>query len=122
MIVVAIIAILAAIALPAYQEYMQKTRFAEVMSVSNAYTLGVSDCLHDTGDLSLCNLGTNDVPAAPAPLPNHIASIDVVAGAVTVTGTADAGGYTSVLTPVGDAGALNWAQSGTCLTANFCKQ
>lgn len=122
MVVVAIIGILAAIALPAYMEYMRKTRFAEVMSVSNAYTLAVSNCLHDTGNLALCNIGTNEVPAAPATLPDHVTSINVIAGEVAVTASVDAGAYTSVLTPFTDEGGLGWVQSGTCEAANFCKQ
>ena len=122
MIVVAIIAILASIAIPAYNAYMRKARFTEVMSVSNAYTMGVSECLHTHGSLAVCNIGTNDVPAAPTSLPDYISSINVVGGQISVSGTAQAGGYTSILTPTIDAGVLNWSQSGTCLAAGFCKQ
>lgn len=122
MIVVAIIAILAAVAIPAYNNYMRKARFSEVMAVGNSYTLGVSDCLHTSGNLAVCNIGTNDVPAAPVSLPDYIASINVVGGQVSISATAQAGGYTSVLTPSIDAGVLHWSQSGTCLAAGFCKQ
>jgi prepilin-type N-terminal cleavage/methylation domain-containing protein len=122
MIVVAIIAILAAIALPAYQDYVRKSRFSEVMSVSNAYKLGVAECLNNTGGLAACNHGTNDVPALPTTMPNNVASIAVAGGTVTVTATAAAGGYTSVLAPVVDGGVLRWTQTGSCLAAQFCKQ
>ncbi len=45
MIVVAIIGILAAIALPAYNDYTQKARFAEVMSVGEGYKTSVAQCI-----------------------------------------------------------------------------
>lgn len=122
MIVVAIIAILAAIAIPAYANYMRKARFTEVMSVGNSYTMGVAECFHTTGNLAGCNLGSNDVPAAPAAMPDYISSINVVAGQVRITAGTSAGGYTSVLTPTFDAGAMNWVQSGSCLAAGYCKQ
>jgi len=122
MIVVAIIGILAAVALPAYQDYTRKARFAEAVSVGNAYKLGVSECLNNGTVIANCDIGTNGVPAAPATMPANVTSIGVVDGVITVTATAAAGGYTSVLTPVVDNGTLRWTQSGTCLAANFCKQ
>jgi prepilin-type N-terminal cleavage/methylation domain-containing protein len=121
MIVVAIIGILAAVALPAYQDYVRKARFAEAVSVGNAYKIGVAECINNR-PIADCDLGANEVPSAPAAYPANITSIAVADGVVTVTGSAVAGGYTSVLTPVVDAGVLKWTQTGTCLAANFCKQ
>ncbi|MEC8849552.1 MAG: prepilin-type N-terminal cleavage/methylation domain-containing protein [Pseudomonadota bacterium] len=122
MIVVAIIGILAAIAIPAYQDYVRKARFAESVSVSNGYKTAVTECLNDTGGLDACDAGTAPVPAAPATMPANVSSITVVDGVITVTATAAAGGYTSVITPVVDGATVRWTQTGTCLAANFCKQ
>jgi prepilin-type N-terminal cleavage/methylation domain-containing protein len=122
MIVVAIIGILAAIALPAYQDYTRKARFAEAVSVGNAYKLGVAECLNNGTVIASCDINSNGIPAAPATMPANVASIGVVDGVITITATANAGGYTSVLTPALDNGTLRWTQSGTCLAANFCKQ
>ncbi|NMG00480.1 prepilin-type N-terminal cleavage/methylation domain-containing protein [Aromatoleum toluolicum] len=124
MIVVAIIGILAAVALPAYQDYTRKARFAESVSVGNAYKLGVAECINNRGiaNIADCDAGVNDVPAVPAAMPANVASLTVVDGVVTVTAIAAGGGYTSILTPSVDGGALKWVQSGTCLAANFCKQ
>ncbi len=63
MIVVAIIAILVAIALPAYQDYVRKARFAEVLSVSDAYKLTVGLCGQD-----------QDLPPSPRVMPAPTAS------------------------------------------------
>jgi type IV pilus assembly protein PilA len=120
MIVVAIIGILAAIALPAYQDYVRKARFTEAMSVGNAYKVGVAECINNRAQAD-CDLGTNEVPSAPAAYPANITGVTVADGVVTVTAAAAAGGYTSILTPAVDGGVLKWTQSGTCLAAKYCK-
>ena len=124
MIVVAIIAILAAIALPAYQNYVRKARFAEVLSIADSYKLTVGLCQSDQDPtLAACDAGSNGIPAAAAATEELAAGMTVVDGVITMTGTAIAGGYTSVLTPTVNAAnsAIIWTQSGTCLAANYCK-
>ncbi|HIN83214.1 MAG TPA: prepilin-type N-terminal cleavage/methylation domain-containing protein, partial [Chromatiales bacterium] len=49
MIVVAIIGILAAIAIPTYSDYTKKAKFAEVISVGNSFKTTVSLCMDDLG-------------------------------------------------------------------------
>jgi type IV pilus assembly protein PilA len=123
MIVVAIIGILAAIALPAYQNYIKKAKFSEVLSMQDAYKTAVGLCSQDNaGVLTACDAGAAGVPAAPAATA-ALASLGVVDGQITATGTAAAGGYTSVLTPAVNAAetAIIWTQTGTCLTAGYCK-
>ena len=69
MIVVAIIGILAAVALPAYQDYIAKSRFAEVLSVSAGYQTAVSLCAQENaGSLTNCTLGSSGIPAAASAL------------------------------------------------------
>lgn len=121
MIVVAIIGILAAVALPAYQDYVRKARFAEAVSVGNGYKLAVAECMNNRA-VTDCDIGANGVPAAPATMPTNVAALNVADGVITVTAVANAGGFTSVLTPTVDNGVIRWVQSGTCLAANFCRQ
>jgi type IV pilus assembly protein PilA len=123
MIVVAIIGILAAIAIPAYQSYVEKTRFSEVLSVGDAYKTTVALCYQETGALAGCDAGSAGIPAAAAATANLAAGMTVTDGVITMTGTAAAGGFTSVLTRALNAAesAVVWTQGGTCLAANYCK-
>ena len=118
MIVVAIIGILAAIAVPAFQKNVKKTKFAESLSVSQGYQNGVAVCLQ-TQPPADCVLGAFGVPLAPTTMPLNVASIAIANGIVTVTAAASADSKTSVLAPSVDNGVLKWTQSGTCLDAAY---
>jgi prepilin-type N-terminal cleavage/methylation domain-containing protein len=124
MIVVAIIGILAAIAIPSYNDYIKKSRFTEVLSIGDSYKTAVAVCFADTGALVSCNANSNGVPSAAGATANLAAGMTVASGVITMTGTTAAGAYTSVLTPALNAAssALIWTQSGTCLAATACKQ
>ena len=116
MIVVAIIGILAAVAVPAYQNYTFKARFAEVTSVAAAYQTAVAVCAQELGTLTGCDLGSNGIPATQAT--THVTSVGVTTGVITVTPTATTNALsTLILSPTVGAGALTWARTGGCLTA-----
>ena len=117
MIVVAIIGILAAVAIPAYQDYVTKAKFSEVESVANAYKTAVASCAQELGTLTGCDLGTNGIPATQAT--THVASVGVTAGVITVTPTGTTNALsTLVLTPTMGAAAFTWSKTGSgCLTA-----
>lgn len=115
MIVVAIIGILAAVALPAYTDYTTKAKFAEVQSVANAYKTAVSVCVQELGTLTGCSIGTNGIPATQAT--THVGSISVTNGVITVTPTSTTNVLsTMIMTPAIGVGALTWVRSGGCLT------
>ncbi len=117
MIVVAIIGILAAVALPQYQNYTYKAKFSEVVAVATSYQTAVAICAQELGTVTGCDIGTNGIPATQAT--THVASIGVTNGTITVTPTATtAAASTLVLIPTVGAGALTWAKTGSgCLTA-----
>jgi type IV pilus assembly protein PilA len=121
MIVVAIIGILAAVAIPAYRDYTVKARMSNVISSTNSVKTAMAACLQEKGALADCDdaakLGIT-LPAATADL----ASVGLTAatGVITATGTTAAGGYTYILTPAAPAAGastITFVVSGTCLTS-----
>jgi type IV pilus assembly protein PilA len=124
MIVVAIIGILAAVAIPQYQQYTTKAKFAEALSTAEAYKHAVGLCSQENaGVLTSCDAGSGGVPAVPATMPANVASVAVTDGVVNVTAAAAAGSYVYEVTPTVDNGVLKWTHTGnsTCVAANVCK-
>ena len=123
MIVVAIIGILAAIALPAFQSNLQKSKFAETLSVSQGYQTAVAICFNTLGTRTGCNADSNEIAVIPAAFPPTITAMSVTDGVISITSLAkNTGGtvVTSIQTPSIDGGVLKWAQSGTCTAAKMC--
>ena len=126
MIVVAIIGILAAIALPQYQNYTKKARFAEALSVAESYKTAVAICAQDTGSLTGCNAGSNGIPAARTTPVGNVKTVAVTAGRVTVTSDVqDSGGadYVYDVTAVPGPDSVTWRHEAgsNCLAAGYCK-
>ena len=121
MIVVAIIGILAAIAIPAYSNYTKKAKFSELVSFSAGYKTAVEVCYAEAGALTSCSNGSGGVPAAPTATP-ILASLAVASGVITATGTDAIDAVTYVLTPTAKStGELSWATTGGCVAKGWCK-
>lgn len=127
MIVVAIIGILAAIALPAYQNYTKNSRFSEVTTAAGALRTAVTVCAQ-TGGTACATPASNGIPADITTPTTNLASLKLTgtnaAPVITGTGTTEAGGYTYILTGTNNAGVITWAvdSTSTCIAAGACKQ
>ena len=88
MIVIAIIAILLVIAIPAYQDYTVRARVSEGVNLAAAAKLAVSETTLDTGSLPT----TNAEAGYESPASTYVDNIAIGAnGVVTVTLSADPG-------------------------------
>ncbi|MFA7269322.1 MAG: pilin [Sterolibacterium sp.] len=123
MIVVAIIGILAAVAIPSYQNYTLKAKYTEVVNAASPYKTAIELCAQDGscvvgGALAGISLGSGGVPATMAT--TYVASVGVSAtGVITVIATNAGGlaGETFILTPTFAVGSpITWAATGTCKT------
>jgi type IV pilus assembly protein PilA len=101
MIVVAIIGILAAVALPAYQSYTTKAKYTEVVLASSSYKTAIEVCAQVEGTLLIatCGHSLGGIPAA--------AGASGIVTSVTITaGTTDASMAVITVVPVAGGGIL----------------
>lgn len=91
MIVVAIVAILAAIALPSYSDYVKRARITEAVSTLSAHRVKMEQYFQDNRTyVGACLAGT--IASAPAPTPNFAFDCGAPSGSTfTLTATAVAG-------------------------------
>jgi len=125
MIVVAIIGILVAVAIPSYQNYTRRAHYTEVVGAAAPYKVGVEECYQTAGDLENCQAGGNGVPEAIAS-GQGAGLIDGVSvnnvGVITVTPRAQNGIMpvdTYILTPTIESGVLIWNSSGGGVEAGY---
>ena len=133
MIVIAIIGILAAIALPAYQQYTQKAKFSEVVLATSVYKTAIELCFQTKGTLLNCTNGSNGVPAVTAQSDGKVltgsgavSGNTASAAIITATGIAAELGTTGNVNVTLTAAApsanrpVTWTVGGTCEAAGLC--
>lgn len=108
MVVIAIIAILSAVGIPAYQSYIQKAALTDMLQAMTPYKMATELCAIEQGALTGCNLGTAGIPASKST--HYVSGVAVTNGVITLTGQAALNGLSVTLTPVPDtqAGGLVW--------------
>ena len=121
LIVIAIIGILAAVALPAYNKYTDKAKFSEVILATSPMKTAVEICGQIDKDID-----HGDCPAATA--------LDLAAGqsgeldkidygtttALTITATDDNAVTYTLLATMAASGKVTWTEGGSCVAAGLC--
>ena len=142
MIVIAIIGILAAIAVPQYQTYTNKAKFSEVVSATGPFKTGAELCATDNGLTSVtgwtanvCDAGTAvggtsnptaELPATISTSTGQVGGVTFTGGVITATAAASSpnNGLTYILTgtlqPSTASNLVLWQRSGTCVSAGLC--
>jgi type IV pilus assembly protein PilA len=121
MIVVAIIAILAAIAIPAYQDYLIRTQVSEGAVLADGAKTAVAEFYSNTGSLANAKNASIGLATPHSITGSYVGSVTAEAGLITVKYGTDGGaagtgakantkivGDTLLLSPVTNTGSISW--------------
>lgn len=114
MIVIAIIGILMAYAIPAYRDYTTRSKAGECLALSNGAKLGVSERWSAINDITaISSNATAFIASSLSIVGANVTSVGVGAnGVITCSfngNDPDLAGATTTLTPTPGAGSLQWA-------------
>ncbi len=121
MIVVAIIGILAAIAIPQYQDYITRAKWQDNLARVQAFKTAIAECLqNNAGVIAECDT-TDEVRSATGALTlpaaaGNISALSYDATGILITGTAGVSSCTVLISPnlTGSAVAWGYTNGGGC--------
>jgi len=131
MIVVAIIGILAAIAIPQYQDYVARSQVSEALTLMDGLKTPIGECANTLGTLTGCSDGANGLPPAGSVIGNYVGGAggggSVVVTDGTMVATMDSGaptsakiyGATITMTPTLNAGSIVWTCTNTAASQSL---
>ncbi|ECD1121674.1 prepilin peptidase-dependent pilin [Salmonella enterica subsp. enterica serovar 4,[5],12:i:-] len=100
MVVIGIIAILSAIGIPAYQNYLRKAALTDMLQTFVPYRTAVELCALEHGGTSTCDEGVNGIPSPV--ITRYVSGMSVEKGVITLTGQESLSGLSVIMTPAWD--------------------
>lgn len=110
MIVIAIVAILATIAIPSYQNYTRKAAMSELLQASAPYRSEVELCVYNTNATTNCSGGSNGIQTDSSGYGKYVKAVSVKSGTIKVEGKGALEGISYSLTASGTASTgVSWS-------------
>ena len=124
MIVIAIIGILAAIAIPAYQDYIARSQMTEALNLASAQKTAVAETYGQIGTFEGIDSETNGIPKADTVTGSYVNDVAVDEGVITATmkNTNVSKGIKSgdlILTPKDKEGSIEWTCTSTKIEQKY---
>ena len=126
MIVIAIIGILAAIAIPAYQDYVIRAQVSEAANLADGLKSAVSDIFNDTGTFTGITSGSvSGIPVATTVSGKYVSAVTVTNGTIVAqmgnSANQKVAGDDFALIPTDNGGSISWdcASTTTTLADNY---
>lgn len=119
MIVVAIVAVLSAVAVPQYQDYLTRARWSVNLTQVEPFKLAVAECLQQEGGLATACNTAEKIGLTALPSPQHSTGAITLANTgndtltATLTGNAKAGDCVVTLTGTLSDDVLSWTLTNT---------
>ena len=118
LIVLAVLGLLAAIAIPAYQNFRQRMYYSKIVEATAPFKKGVTACYETSHSFKECHGGAHHIPANITTVTGPVASITVKEGVITTT-PISAQGITMddiyILTPSIVKDEVTWTTSGSAV-------
>ncbi|MDK2580779.1 prepilin peptidase-dependent pilin [Citrobacter portucalensis] len=116
MVVIGIIAILSAIGIPAYQNYLRKAALTDMLQTFVPYRTAVELCALEHGGTATCDAGTNGIPSPTTT--RYVSAMSLENGVVSLSGQESLNGLSITMTPGWDNanGITGWSRN--CVIQN----
>ena len=100
MVVIGIIAILSAIGIPAYQNYLRKAALTDMLQTFVPYRTAVELCALEHGGTDTCDAGTNGIPTPTTT--RYVSAMSIEKDVVSLSGQESLNGLSITMTPAWD--------------------